>query len=232
MPLGIGVGAEQAEQVGAEGAAGGPCLLAVEPPAAVDPGGPGRDAGQVAAGVGLRPALAPQVVGRRHPGQDVGLLFGRPELEHGRRQQEDAVLGDAGRGARPVVLLLEDQPLPQRGVPAAVGGGPRHRGPPAGVEAPLPVEVLGEALAGVARRDGRLAALGGVPGGQVLLQPGPGLGPEGVLGGGPGQVHRRPSLAPRVGSISRHPGGRGWRPPRPRCGPAGRPRSAARRSRR
>ena len=49
----VGVGAEQPEEVGAEGTAGRPCLLAVEHPAAVDAAGLAGDAGQVAAGVGL-----------------------------------------------------------------------------------------------------------------------------------------------------------------------------------
>src|ERR671918_750568 len=183
------IGAEQPEQVGAEGAPGGPGLLTVEDPAAVDPAGPAADGGQVAARVGLGPALAPQVLGRRHPGQDVGLLGGRPELEHRGGQQEDAVLGDAGRAAGPVVLLLEDEPLPERGAPAAELLGPRHRGPAAGVQVAFPVEVLGEARSRVAGGDVVLAAVGVLPGREVLGEPRPGLVMEGPLGVGPGQVH-------------------------------------------
>src|SRR5690606_5312188 len=144
------------------------------------------------------------------------------ELEHGRRQQEDAVLRDAGRGAGPVVLLLEDQPLPQGGVAAAVGGGPRHRGPAALVEPALPGEVLGEALPGVAGADVFGAAVLVVPGGEVLLEPRPGLGPEGLLLVGPGQVHvgsrsSRGRVTPRPPvrrRAARRPGGRGWPSPR------------------
>ena len=151
---GVGVGAEQPEQPVAERAAGGPGLLAVEHPAAavVVAGGPALDAGEVGAGVGLGPALAPQVLGRRHPGQEAGLLLVGAELEDGRGEQEDAVLGDPLGTARPVVLLLEDQPLPQRGAPAAVLLGPRHDRPPGLEELLLPLDVQGEALRRVARR--------------------------------------------------------------------------------
>ena len=68
VALALGVGAEQAEQVGAEGAPGGPRLLAVEHPAAplVVAPGPAGQRGQVAAGVGLAPPLAPEVVAPGH----------------------------------------------------------------------------------------------------------------------------------------------------------------------
>jgi hypothetical protein len=64
-----------------------------------------------AARVGLRPPLAPEILGRGHPGQDPVLLLGRPEREDGRREQEDAVLRHTLWATRSVVLLLEDQPL-------------------------------------------------------------------------------------------------------------------------
>ena len=153
MALGRGVGAEQAEEVGAERPPGGPRLLAVQHPAAVDPLGLRTDGGEVGAGVGFGPALAPQVLGCGHAGEDVVLLLLVPEREDGGREQEDAVLGDPLRAAGPVVLLLEDQPLPDRGVAPAVGLGPRDDGPPIGEQRPLPVEVASEAVAGVARAE-------------------------------------------------------------------------------
>ena len=55
-----------------------------------------------------------------HLGEDAVLLLRRAELEDRRREQEDAVLRDALRRAGAVVLLLEDQPLPQARVAAAV----------------------------------------------------------------------------------------------------------------
>ena len=149
MPGALRVGAEQPEQVRAERAAGGPGLLAVEHPAAVDLPGLAGHRGQVAAGVRLGPALAPQVLGAGHAGEDPVALLGVAELVDARGQQEDAVLGDPGRGAGPVVLLLEEEPLPERRAAAAVLGRPGHHRPPVGEEASLPVEVLGEALARV-----------------------------------------------------------------------------------
>ena len=72
---------------------------------------------------------------------------GRAELEHGRRQQEDAVLRDPLRTAGAVVLLLEDQPLPERRAAAAVLLGPRHDGPAVLEQQALPLEMCGESLA-------------------------------------------------------------------------------------
>ena len=116
------------------------------------------------------------------------LLLGA-ELEDRRGEQEDPVLGDPLRPARPVVLLLEDQPLHRRGVPPAVRLRPRDHGP-AGVEQrPLPVEVEREALAGVARRQ---------PPGHVGLEPAPALRPERLLLRREGQVHASPDAIPTV----------------------------------
>ena len=176
VPLRRRVGAEQPEQVRAERAARRPRLLPVEHPAAVDAPRLAAHGGQVAAGVRLRPALAPQVLGRRHAREDVVLLLGGAELEHGRGQQEDAVLRDPLRSAGPVVLLLEQQPLPQRRVAPAVGRRPRHGRPPVGEQPPLPAQVLREPLPRVARPR-RPAALG-APRLEVAREPPPRLLPE------------------------------------------------------
>src|SRR4029077_17896957 len=100
-------------EMGAEGATGGPRLLAGEAPALGYVVATRRrlDPGQVAPRVGLRPPLAPEIFRSGHARQDAILLLLGAELEHGRREEEDAVLGDPLRPARPVVLLLEDQPL-------------------------------------------------------------------------------------------------------------------------
>ena len=68
VPLAVGVGAEQAEQVRAERATGGPGLLAGDAPAAalVVTDGLALDARQVAAGVGLAAPVAPEVFGAGH----------------------------------------------------------------------------------------------------------------------------------------------------------------------
>ncbi len=113
VPFGVGVAAEQAEEVGAERPAGGPGLLTGQAPTAggVVGGGAALDAGQVAPGVRFGPALTPQVLGGGHAGQDPVLLVGGAEREDGGREEEDPVLGDALGTPGSVVLLLEDQPL-------------------------------------------------------------------------------------------------------------------------
>src|SRR5439155_19486982 len=182
VPLGRRVGAEEAEQVGAERPPGRPRLLAGEtpPPGRLVPHGGALDAGQVAAGVALRPALAPEVLGRRHPGQDAVLLLLGAELEQRRGEQEDAVLGDALRTAGPVVLLLEEQPLDQARLAAAVLPRPRDDGPAGAEQRALPLDVQGEPLGGIARRQAAR---------HVGLEPGPGLGSERLLLVGVGEVH-------------------------------------------
>ena len=229
MALAVGVGAEQAEQVGAERAPGGPGLLAVEHPAAalVVARGPARERGQVAAGVRLAPALAPEVLAAGHAREDVGLLLGRAELEDRRGEQEDAVLRDPLRAAGPVVLLLEDQPLPQRGGPAAVLLGPGHHRPAVRRTASAPSRGAGRSPPRC--RPTMLPVVAGAPRGQVLGQPGPGLGVRnGVLGR---SLHSRSirRSAPRSRVDARAEG----RPrPRPRSGRSARPRSGPRRPRR
>ena len=111
----VRVGAEQAEQMGTERSPGRPRLLAVQAPATglVVTDSLGREASEVGAGVGLAPALAPQILARRHAGEVVVLLRLGAELVDRRGQQEDAVLRDPLRSSGPVVLLLEDQPLPE-----------------------------------------------------------------------------------------------------------------------
>ena len=99
------------------------------------------------------------------------------------RQQEDAVLGDPLGAADPVVLLLEDQPLPQRWRRARRR--PRATTPPtSGPSNSCRSQSRWRAKPsrGVARRQ-RL-------GRHVGLEPGAGLGPERLLGVGEGQVHR------------------------------------------
>src|SRR5262249_7161350 len=126
VALRLGVGAEEPEEVGAERTTGRPRLLPGEAPATgrLVADRPRGDAGQVAARLGLRPALAPGLLPIRHLRQEAVLLGGRAELEERRREQEDPVLGDPLRRAGPVVLLLEDQPFPQAGVATAVRLGP------------------------------------------------------------------------------------------------------------
>ena len=183
VALGLGVGAEDAEAPVGEGAPAGPCLLAGEHPAVVRrvAGGARADAGQVAAGVGLGPALAPDLLARGHRRQVARLLRLGAVLEHGRGQQEDAVLAHPLGRPGPVVLLLEDEPLQDAEVAPAVLGGPADHGPAVVEHGALPGAVGLEAVGGVERGEGL--------GRDVRGQPGPGLGPEGVVLGVEGQVH-------------------------------------------
>ena len=136
-----GIGAEYPEAPFGEGAPAGPGLLAGEQPsvAVVVAHRPRTDAGQVAPGVGLRPTLTPDLLARGHRGQEALLLGRRPVLEHGRRQKEDAVLADPLGGPGAVVLLLEDEPLHDPDVTAAVLNGPAHHRPPIGEQGRLPL---------------------------------------------------------------------------------------------
>src|SRR3546814_12069268 len=78
-----------------------------------------------------------------HAPQDPGLLLRRAELEDARREQEYAVLRHPCRAPGPVVLLLEEEPLPQRRASAAVPRRPGHGCPAADEEASPPAQVLG-----------------------------------------------------------------------------------------
>ena len=85
--------------------AAGPHLLAVDQPAAVDPGGLGLHAGGVGAGVGLGEELAPDdvlVERRAHPAGDLvlgGVLDEREDVPAG-----DAVGGPLDAGRRELLL--------------------------------------------------------------------------------------------------------------------------------
>ena len=153
------------------------------PPA---PRGAAADGGEVAAGVGLGPALAPDLPARRHGGEIAGLLLRRSELEQRGGQEEDAVLAHTGGRRRPVVLLLEDQPLEEPHAPASVLLGPRHHRPPGVVHDPLPGPVGLEARGGVERgkRAGPARRAG-----SVGLEPRPHLGAELLLLGREPEVH-------------------------------------------
>ena len=163
--------------------------LRIQPSPAVSRAGAGADAGQVAAGVGLGPALAPDLVAGRHRREVARLLLLGPVLEHGRGEQEDAVLAHPLRRPGPVVLLLEDEPLEDADVAPAVLGGPADHRPAVLEHGALPGAVGLEAL-------GRIEGGEGV-GGDVRGQPGPRLGPEGLVLGAEGQVHGAANLPQR-----------------------------------
>ena len=156
--------------------------------------GPGADGGQIGAGVGLGPALAPDGLGRGHGRQEAGLLVRGAELEEGGGQEEDPVLGDPGGGPGPVVLLLEDEPLHEPHVAATELLGPGDDRPAGVVHGLLPGPVGLEAV-GRVQRGQRAPTVG--PGGDVVLQPGPRLETERFLVVGEAEVHGPSNLTHR-----------------------------------
>ena len=139
----VGVGAHGGEAEAGDVGAAGPYLLAVEQPAAVDPGGPGGDARRVGAGVGLAEQLAPDhllLERGAHPAGDLvlgGVLDQREDHPAG-----DAVarLLDARRGE----LLLDHQLLDRPGVATPRRGPVRHH--VTGVDQLGALLIRGEAL--------------------------------------------------------------------------------------
>ena len=123
MAFGFGIGAEQPEEMRAERAARRPRLLARtaanrRPRRRARPGS-GCRRGRCRRSAPTSPGTTsarPTPSWRRMR----VLLLGRAELEDRRREQEDAVLRHPLRRAGAVVLLLEDQPLPEAGVATAV----------------------------------------------------------------------------------------------------------------
>ena len=99
----------------------------------------GLHVGQVAPGVGLRVALAPQL-GAGHDGrEEPGLLRGGPVLDEGGAEQALPEDADPARGLGPHVLLVEDDLVGDGGPPAAVLGRPAETGPAAGGQHLLPL---------------------------------------------------------------------------------------------
>ena len=87
----------------------------------------------------------------------------RAELEDRRREQEDAVLRDALRRAAAVVLLFEDQPLPEARVASAVLLRPRHDRVARVEQLAFPFEVRRKARTCVARGERRPRDVGFQP---------------------------------------------------------------------
>ena len=167
---GVGVGAHEAEAVVGVVRARRPHLLAVHDEAVPVQLGPGAQAGQVAAGVGLAHAQAPADLGPQR-GQGVArlLLLGAP-VEDGRGDDGQA-LGVAAAGDAEAGELLEVHHLLHRGgVAAAVLGGPARHQPAVVEQLALPGP---RPLGDVGRGPHPLGAFGG--GREVRLHPGPQL---------------------------------------------------------
>ena len=110
----VGVGAHGGEAHAGDVGAGRPHLLAVDQPAAVDPGGLGLDARRVGAGVGLAEELAPDdVLGERGMHPAVDLVLGGVLDEREDDPARDPVGGT--RDARLAELLLDHELLDRAG---------------------------------------------------------------------------------------------------------------------
>src|SRR5262249_18396033 len=91
---------------------------------------PEAQRGEVAAGVGLREALTPEVLRAEHARDEPGALLLGPPYEDGRPDLGDAQAVRVVRRAGGRHLLHEDHLLGDRGVAAAVLRRPRHARPP------------------------------------------------------------------------------------------------------
>ena len=128
---GVGVGAGQQEDVVGELGLGRPHLLAVDDPLVAVELGPGLEAGQVAAGVGLAEALAPGDGPVQDPRDELLLLLLGAPLQDGRADQGVAEeVGPQGR-LGPGELLVQHDGLHEGEALAAVLGGPRRADPAA-----------------------------------------------------------------------------------------------------
>ena len=194
----VGIGAhEQLAPVG-DVRARAPDLLARHDVVVAVAHGPGAQRREVRAGRRLGEPLAPDVVAPQDPGQvEPALRLGalgderRAGVHH--PDEVDADVRRLGAG----VLLEVHELLGDRQAAAAGLDGPRQPGVPGIEEAALPRGVVGPAGRPVARWRRRAVI------GHGLLEPGPHLGPEPLVGFGVAQVHGQPFTASSgsVGSV-------------------------------
>ena len=212
-----------------EVAGGRPDLLAVDDPLVAVEDGPAAEVAEVGPGVGLRVALAPQVLAGEDAGQVVGLLLvGPPHLE-GVAEHLDAedVVEPAGRHAGLGQLLGEDHLLQRRQPRAAVLLRPAGRQVAVLVEgvAPLadePLQLLALELADAlpARREVlgeegldllavglALGRVGGLHGPDTTHRSAAPAGPRGGREPSPTTVRRATAAAPMRGPSAPRPAG-------------------------
>ena len=110
---------------------------------------------EVAAGVGLGKALAPQFVGAKDARQVTALLLVAAPVDEARTEQVEAARPWQNRGAGADILLVEDDLLHEARTTAAIFLGPRDPDPARGVHRLLPLDALfqyravgGDALVG------------------------------------------------------------------------------------
>ena len=117
-----------------------PHLLAGDHPLVAVEDGAGLDVREVAAGVRLGEALAPQLVDRLDLREEAPLLLVGAELDQRRGEEALAEERDPRRRVRARVLLVEDDLLGERRRPAAVLLRPRQPDPAVGAEQLLPLD--------------------------------------------------------------------------------------------
>jgi len=126
----LGIGAGEAQAPVGELGIGGPHLLAVEFPTAVDFDGPGGDSGEVRAGIGFGEELAEQLVGVEDAREPALLLRVGAVGQQGRADQVHADPTDQLRGSGAGQLLLNDVVVQRRRIAAAEGARPRDADEP------------------------------------------------------------------------------------------------------
>jgi hypothetical protein len=151
--------------------------------------GPGLDVGQVAPGVGLGIALAPQLGPLADGRQEASLLLGGAVVDQGRAEQALAHDVDPAGRCGPGVLLVEDDLLGHGGPAASVLDRPTEAGPAAPRQHFLPPPAHLEAE-GLVARTAPAPQLGEFAH-QVLPQEGADLLAEGHILGAVAQIHRR-----------------------------------------
>ena len=149
---------------------------------------PGLDVGEVGPRVGLREALAPQLLDRLDLGEEPLLLLVGTELDEGRGEEALAEERDPSRRVGPCVLLVEDDLLGDAGAAAPVLERPRDAHPAVAPEQPLPLDahVPARLVGGAAARPQR-----GEVAGEMVAEPPAHFGAERGLGGAVTKVHGR-----------------------------------------
>ena len=167
-----------------------PDLLPAHHESVAVPLGARAQRGQVRAGAGLGEALAPELAPREERAKETIALLGAAVLQDRGADQIDGGRCRGTRRARVVQLLVEEPALDHRRAPSPVGARPGDRRPAALEEHALPVARDLEPGGVVGPRPAMIASPRAW---EVRVEPGAGLGGEGKLGVGEGEVHVRPS---------------------------------------
>src|SRR5260370_5339124 len=172
-----------------------PYLLPIDHEMVAPIDGAGTQAGEIAAGIWFRIALAPQLVGAEDARQvPLLLLFGSPMNER-RAQQVQRARCRQNRRTGAEIFLVEDHLLHKARAAPAIFFGPGDPDPAGGVHRLLPPNALFECLA-----VGRHALVGAIVdadlGRQVPFDPTPELSPKSRVLGALGEVHAGPLLFP------------------------------------